>query len=168
MGTSCDGPSTTAHSHSSFSFCHSLWQMRIECRKRMTVHRNMFPQTCESKFGAQPPICSWCTSKVSPSAMSSCIMLDRPWSILKHLRWETNALGSIIGSHPCTVEKKSHSGHLLALTLAESVHQFLQWCGPLDLEEDFIVVVCDLDIQVLNGRSRLVLLRGHFEELMRG
>lgn len=42
---------------------------------------------------------------------------------------------------------------MLALSLAEGIHKFLQLRTPLDLEEDFIIVISNLDVEVLN-RSR--------------
>lgn len=42
----------------------------------------------------------------------------------------------------------------LSLAVAEGIHQFLQLRSPLDLEEDFVVVVSDFDVEVF----RLLLL----------
>ena len=58
-----------------------------------------------------------------------------------------------------TVEKESDLVESFALTFAERIHQFAEWCGTLDLEEDLIVVIRDLDIEVLADRS-LWLLTG--------
>ena len=35
------------------------------------------------------------------------------------------------------------------MAITEGVHELSERRGSLDLEEDFIVVVCDLDVQVL-------------------
>ena len=40
---------------------------------------------------------------------------------------------------------------MLSLTFAKSIHQLLQVGRALDLEENFVVVVGDLDVEVLNG-----------------
>lgn len=53
------------------------------------------------------------------------------------------------------IEKKSHRSRVLALSLAESIHQLLEFRTPLDLEEDLIVVVSDLDVQVLDCWRRI-------------
>jgi len=53
------------------------------------------------------------------------------------------------GLHTSAVEQESDSSRNLALTIAEGVHQLLQLCSPLDLEEDLIVAVGNLDVQVL-------------------
>jgi len=76
-------------------------------------------------------------------------------------------VGCICGLDALTVEEEAHGLDILALTLAEGRHKFLELCGSLDLKEDLIVVVCDLDVEVLGGRSSaLVALRstvvGHF------
>lgn len=58
------------------------------------------------------------------------------------------------------------------MTFAECVHQLLELRGALDLEEDFVVVVGDLDVQVLgigrlgrrssSGRATVFVFGGHF------
>lgn len=37
------------------------------------------------------------------------------------------------------------------MTFAKSIHQLSQVGRALDLEEDFVVVIGDLDVEVLNG-----------------
>lgn len=46
------------------------------------------------------------------------------------------------------------------MSLAESIHQFLECGGAFDLEEDFVVVVCDLDVEMLTLATGLCLLGG--------
>lgn len=67
-----------------------------------------------------------------------------------------------------TIEEKSNRGRCFSLTLAEGVHELREGGGALDLEEDFVVVICDLDIQVLalrlivriaTGTRRLITVR---------
>ena len=53
------------------------------------------------------------------------------------------------------VEQKTDSRELLALTIAEGVHELGEGGGSFDLEEDLVVVVSDFDVEVL--RLRLVL-----------
>lgn len=53
------------------------------------------------------------------------------------------------GLNATTIEKKADRVGGLALSLTEGIHQFLQGCGTLDLEEDFIVVVGNFDVEVL-------------------
>lgn len=48
-----------------------------------------------------------------------------------------------------TIEQEADGRKVLALTVAERIHQLRKGSCPLDLEEDLIVVVCDFDIQVL-------------------
>lgn len=74
----------------------------------------------------------------------------------------TYRVGGVFGAHSCSIKEEANCGHLLALALAESVHELLQLGRPLDLEEHLIVVIGDLDVQVLRGGGRSVLL-GHFE-----
>lgn len=45
-----------------------LVRLRVEISRR---HIRLF-SACKGLDSAQPPICSWCTSKVSPSCISSC------------------------------------------------------------------------------------------------
>jgi hypothetical protein len=47
-----------------------------------------------------------------------------------------------------TVEEEADSAAILALTLAESAHQLVQFGRPLDLEEHLVVVISDLDVEV--------------------
>lgn len=82
---------------------------------------------------------------------------------------ETYSVWGVVLCHSCAFEQKSHCLWVLALALAECVHQLLELCRALDLEEDFVVVICNLDIQMFGlfslrrsavGRSLLVLV-GH-------
>lgn len=49
------------------------------------------------------------------------------------------------------VEKEADRRQLLSLPLAEGVHELAECRRPLDLKEDFVVVVRDFDVQVLDG-----------------
>ena len=64
---------------------------------------------------------------------------------------ETYSVWGIFGSYTGAVEKEPNGGHLLSLTFAKSIHQLSQVGRALDLEEDFVVVIGDLDVEVLNG-----------------
>jgi hypothetical protein len=44
---------------------------------------------------------------------------------------------------------------LLALAIAEGVHQFFELCCSFNLKEDFIVIIGDLDIEVLRWSRRI-------------
>lgn len=53
------------------------------------------------------------------------------------------------------LEQESHARDVLALTVAESVHELAKLGGALDLEEHLVVVIGDLDVQVLRRTSLL-------------
>lgn len=61
----------------------------------------------------------------------------------------TYRLGVVRGLHTLPVEQEPYTASGLALSVAEGIHQLLQLGCPLDLEEDFVVVVGDLDIEML-------------------
>jgi hypothetical protein len=44
---------------------------------------------------------------------------------------------------------------LLALAIAEGVHQFFELCCSFNLKEDFIVIIGDLDIEVFRWSRRI-------------
>jgi hypothetical protein len=48
-----------------------------------------------------------------------------------------------------SVKEESNRVRRLALSVTEGIHQFLELCRPLDLEEYFVVVVGDFDVEVL-------------------
>lgn len=50
--------------------------------------------------------------------------------------------------HPLPIEEKATGLDRLALPLTEGIHELLQLRRPLDLEEDFVIVVGDLDVDV--------------------
>lgn len=82
-------------------------------------------------------------------------------------RWrekETYRVRRVLWSNAGAVKEEANGGNLLALALTESIHQLLQLGGPLDLEEDFVVVVGHLDVEVLGlaGRASLFSFFGHF------
>ena len=78
----------------------------------------------------------------------------------------------ILTRHPLAIEQKPDCLCVLTLPVAKGIHQFLEFGTPLDLKEDFIVVVGDLDVQMLGGLrclttiGRLVLV-GHLRRVER-
>ena len=71
----------------------------------------------------------------------------------------THRVGAILRLYSVAIEQEPHRGGRLALTFAKGVHQLLQRRGPLDLEENLVVVVRHLDVQVL-GRLGILGLVG--------
>lgn len=61
----------------------------------------------------------------------------------------TYRIGTIRSLNTSTIEQEPDGREVLALTVAERVHQLRKGRCPLDLEEDLIVIVCYFDIQVL-------------------
>ena len=70
----------------------------------------------------------------------------------------TYSIWVVGGPNTSALEQESHAGDVLALAVAEGVHELTQLGRALDLEEDLIVVVGDLDVQVLRRTSILRLL----------
>jgi hypothetical protein len=64
------------------------------------------------------------------------------------LHSKTHIVWSIWRIHPLSIEEKAAALRRFALPLTERVHEFLQLCGSLNLEEDFVVVVRDFDVDV--------------------
>ncbi|KAI6754342.1 hypothetical protein HG530_012856 [Fusarium avenaceum] len=71
-------------------------------------------------------------------------------------RLASRALKCVRGLDSRAVEEESHGAGGLSLAFAEGTHQLLELCGTLDLEEDFVVVVGNLDVQVLRVGGRLL------------
>lgn len=72
------------------------------------------------------------------------------------MRVATYRLWIVRGLNSRAVEEEAHALRGLALALAEGVHELLQLRGPLDLEEDLVVVIRHLDVQVLRRRDGAV------------
>lgn len=51
-------------------------------------------------------------------------------------------------AHALAVEQEAHAADVLALTVAERVHELAEGCGALDLEKDLVVVIRDLDVEM--------------------
>ena len=68
------------------------------------------------------------------------------------LTWQTYRFRTIGRIYPRPVEQKADSGDLLALTIAESIHELGELSRPLDLEENLVVVVGHLDVEMLGFR----------------
>lgn len=64
----------------------------------------------------------------------------------------------VLGSDTLAVEEKSDAGDVLALAVAEGVHELSQGRGALDLEKHLVVVVRNLDVQVFALAAVLGLL----------
>lgn len=88
--------------------------------------------------------------------MSSCSALGH-CSLGRYVFCVTYSVWSVAFIDFDAVEEEANGGTVFALALAEGAHQFVQLSGSLDFEEDFIVVVRDLDIEVLS--RGVVLLR---------
>ena len=61
----------------------------------------------------------------------------------------THRIRTISRVDSCTIEQKSNRRGRFPLALAEGVHELGESGGALNFEEDFVVVVCDLDVEVL-------------------
>ena len=70
----------------------------------------------------------------------------------------THSFRTVGALNTTAVEEEANGARSLALSLAESIHQFLESSGPLDLEEDLVVVVGDFDIEMIAGCTALWLL----------
>lgn len=63
---------------------------------------------------------------------------------------ETHCVWCVGRVDSLAVEEEAHALRALALPLAEGIHELLQLCGALNLEEHLVVVVRDLDVQMLS------------------
>lgn len=66
-------------------------------------------------------------------------------------RRNTYAVGTVGRLDASSVEEEADRSRLFPLSIAEGVHELFQRRRTLDLEEDFIVIVGDLDIEVLGS-----------------
>ena len=84
---------------------------------------------------------------MSPSCISSCETSAKRPSVSRSS--STHRVRVIRRLHPLAVEQEADAGHVLALAIAEGVHQLAQLGCALDLEKDLVVVIRDLDVEVL-------------------
>lgn len=77
------------------------------------------------------------------------IFMEDFWNVATHRIW------AIARIDARSIKQEANGCHLLALAIAESIHELLESGGSLDLEEDLVVVICDLDVEVF--RLRLLL-----------
>jgi len=70
------------------------------------------------------------------------------------------------GLYTATIEEEPDRSGSLALSLAEGIHQLLEGGGALDLEEDFIVVVGNFDVEMLTLTTALGLLGGSWASVV--
>jgi hypothetical protein len=63
-----------------------------------------------------------------------------------------------------SIDEEADGLGVFALTIAESLHELVEFGGSLDLEEDFVVAIGDLYVEVLatSGRLRLCAVGGLF------
>lgn len=73
--------------------------------------------------------------------------------------WYTYCVWVVLRGNARALEQESHAGDVLALAIAESIHELAKRGCALNLKENLVVVVGDLDVQVLRGTSILRLLR---------
>ena len=78
----------------------------------------------------------------------------------------THRLWTITGLNTSSIEQKADVGQRLTLTLTECVHKLRELSCALYFEEDFIVIVCHFDVEVLGFGSFLLvwglILVSHF------
>lgn len=75
-------------------------------------------------------------------------------------RQTTYLIRAICGLNSASVEEKSNRVRRLALSFTEGIHQFLELCRPLDLEEYFVIVVGYFNVEMLRGDGSFGLLAG--------
>lgn len=96
--------------------------------------------------------------------MSSCMVVSYRSGLRKNRRraarrWrETYRIWVVVGCDALAIEEESDTRDVLALTIAERIHELAECRCSLDLEEDLVVVVGDLDVEVLALTAILRLL----------
>ena len=73
---------------------------------------------------------------------------------------ETHSLGGVRRGDTLAVEEEAAGVDCLALTLAESFHELIEFRGLLDLEENLVMVVRHFNVEMLIESSLVLLLRG--------
>jgi hypothetical protein len=68
------------------------------------------------------------------------------------------SLGVVGRVHSLPVKEEANTRDVLALTVAERIHELLELGSPLDLEEDLVVVIRHLDVEVFRLAGVLRLL----------
>ena len=63
----------------------------------------------------------------------------------------THRVGAVSWVDTDAIEQEAYCIRHLALAVAESIHELFELSGPLYLEEHFVVVIRDLDVEVLRG-----------------
>lgn len=71
---------------------------------------------------------------------------------------DTYRIWVVCGCDTLAVEQEPHTLNILSLPVAEGIHELSKSSSALDLEEHFIVVVGDLDVEMLALSSILWLL----------
>ena len=54
-----------------------------------------------------------------------------------------------MGLNALAIEQESDTLRILATPFAKGIHELLELSRALDLEEDFVVVVCHFDVEML-------------------
>ncbi len=67
---------------------------------------------------------------------------------------------AVSGLYTATIEEKPDRSGSLALSFAKGIHQLFEGRGTLDFEEDFVVVVGNLDVEMLTLATSLSLFGG--------
>lgn len=73
----------------------------------------------------------------------------------------------VVVRHTLTVEEKPARAARLATSLTEGVHQLLELCGALDLEENFRLVIGNFDVEMLRGLWGVIVARWRWRSALR-
>jgi len=64
---------------------------------------------------------------------------------------------TVFWPNPLPVEQEAYSRKLFPLSVAEGIHQLFQLRRLLDLEEDFVIIIRDFDVQMFGWWGRRIL-----------
>jgi len=87
---------------------------------------------------------------------------------------KTYAIRTVCRVDTSSIEEKANAAGLLPLAITERIHELLKSRCTLDLEEDLIVVVCDLNVEMFRcwsflwfARPRRSVVVGHCGKVYR-
>lgn len=97
----------------------------------------------------QENLCLFIPLSLKAVPSSDLFLMDFKCIAILHLQ----RVGGISWLNTLTFEQKTNRSHVLSLSIAKRTHQLLKLGAPFDFEENFVVIVCHLDIEMLADRG---------------
>ena len=85
---------------------------------------------------------------MSPSSISSCSPVLEMMQAKMCCYFFTHRFRAVARVDSCSIKQESDALRRFALALTEGIHKLAKLSGTFNFKEDFVVIVCDFDVEM--------------------